>query len=134
MYLGYQKQVPDLHRKMSYPHMRKVGTGLTGMLKEEHPHRRLKLLYEKILKTLAVIPSESVYRQHSEPMYRQKLALVTSVEDVKKLEQQLGDQHIEESLESAERELFLTRNMLQWKAWEPLVGEAPKNQWTWPPN
>ncbi|XP_022327510.1 putative NADH dehydrogenase [ubiquinone] 1 alpha subcomplex subunit 5 [Crassostrea virginica] len=119
---------------MSYPYMRKLGTGLTGMMREEHPHRRLTILYDKIIKNLLKIPTDSVYRQHAEPMYREKLALVKSVEDVRKLEEQLGDMHIEESLESAERELNLCRNMIKWKAWEPLIGEAPKNQWTWPPN
>lgn len=119
---------------MSYPYMRKLGTGLTGMMKVEHPHRRLTILYEKIIQTLVKFPAESVYRQHSEPMYRQKLDLVKSTEDVKKLEELLGDAHIEESLDQADRELSLTRDMMKWRVWEPLEEEAPKNQWTWPPN
>ena len=32
----------------------------------------------------------------------------------------------------AERELLLSRKMLQWRAWEPLIAEAPQNQWKWP--
>ncbi|XP_062608545.1 NADH dehydrogenase [ubiquinone] 1 alpha subcomplex subunit 5-like [Saccostrea cucullata] len=119
---------------MAYPYMRKVGTGLTGMMKVDHPQKRLTIIYDKLLQTLVKLPAQSVYRQHTEPMYRQKLALVKSIEDVKELEAKLGDTHVEESLLSAERELMLSRNMLKWKPWEPLVGEAPKNQWTWPPN
>lgn len=119
---------------MAYPYMRKLGTGLTGMMKVEHPHRRLTILYEKIIQTLVRLPAESVYRQHSEPMFRQKLAIVKATEDVEKLEELLGDTHIEESLDQADRELTLTRNMIKWRVWEPLEEEAPKNQWTWPPN
>jgi len=32
----------------------------------------------------------------------------------------------------AEREFHLAKNMLIWKTWEPLIEEAPKNQWKWP--
>lgn len=36
------------------------------------------------------------------------------------------------SLLQAERELMLSRKMLQWKVWEPLIAQAPPKQWKWP--
>ncbi|KAM5255967.1 NADH dehydrogenase [ubiquinone] 1 alpha subcomplex subunit 5 isoform 2-T2 [Ctenodactylus gundi] len=52
--------------------------------------------------------------------------------DVKKLEDQLQLGQIEEVILQAENELSLARKMMQWKPWEPLVEEAPTNQWKWP--
>jgi len=28
--------------------------------------------------------------------------------------------------------LVLARNILEWRAWEPLAEKAPKDQWKWP--
>lgn len=32
----------------------------------------------------------------------------------------------------AKNEYELAKNMLKWKPWEPLVQDAPPNQWKWP--
>ncbi|XP_045707096.1 NADH dehydrogenase [ubiquinone] 1 alpha subcomplex subunit 5-like [Phyllostomus hastatus] len=51
--------------------------------------------------------------------------------DVKKLEDQLQGGQIEEVILQTENELSLARKMMRWKPWEPLVEEAPDNQWKW---
>uniref|UniRef100_A0A8D2BCA9 NADH dehydrogenase [ubiquinone] 1 alpha subcomplex subunit 5 n=1 Tax=Sciurus vulgaris TaxID=55149 RepID=A0A8D2BCA9_SCIVU len=60
------------------------------------------------------------------------VGLAVSESDVKKLEDQLQLGQIEKVILQAENELSLTRKMLQWKPWEPLVKEPPANQWKWP--
>lgn len=49
------------------------------------------------------------------------------------LEKAVGSGQAEELILQAEKELILTRKMLGWKAWEPLVRAAPATQWQWPP-
>uniref|UniRef100_A0A671DKK6 NADH dehydrogenase [ubiquinone] 1 alpha subcomplex subunit 5 n=1 Tax=Rhinolophus ferrumequinum TaxID=59479 RepID=A0A671DKK6_RHIFE len=51
---------------------------------------------------------------------------------VKKLEDPLQGSQIEEVILQAENELNLTRKMIEWKSWEPLVEEPPANEWKWP--
>lgn len=55
-------------------------------------------------------------------------------QDVNVLERKINCGKIEEVIRQAERELHLARNMIQYKPWEPLIAEAPKNQFQWPPN
>ncbi|XP_006734981.1 NADH dehydrogenase [ubiquinone] 1 alpha subcomplex subunit 5-like [Leptonychotes weddellii] len=80
----------------------KKTTGLVGLAVCESPHERLRIFMVK-----------------AEP-------------DVKKLEDQLQGDQLEEVILQAENELSLARKMLQWKPWEPLVEEPPANQWKWP--
>ncbi|XP_053440547.1 NADH dehydrogenase [ubiquinone] 1 alpha subcomplex subunit 5-like [Nycticebus coucang] len=110
----------------------KKTTGLVGLAICETPHERLRILYTKILDVLEQIPKTAAYRKHTEQITNEKLAMVKAEPDVKKLEDQLQGGQIEEVILQAEHELSLARKMMQWKPWEPLVEEAPANQWKWP--
>ncbi|KAK2167828.1 hypothetical protein LSH36_23g01011 [Paralvinella palmiformis] len=88
----------------------KKATGLTGLAVVANPHKKLVILYDKILRTLQRIPEDAAYRKHTENIIKDRLALV----------------------KTAERELQLSRKMIEWKAWEPLIEQAPKSQWQWP--
>ncbi|WKX89652.1 hypothetical protein Q1695_008922 [Nippostrongylus brasiliensis] len=48
------------------------------------------------------------------------------------LKEKIGMGQIEEVIEQAEYELEVARAILESKAWEALVEEAPKGQWNWP--
>ncbi|WKX89650.1 hypothetical protein Q1695_008922 [Nippostrongylus brasiliensis] len=96
------KVSPDFYKKT---------TGLTGLFVNERPHRTLKVVYSRILKALEQIPP----------------TLLTGT-----LKEKIGMGQIEEVIEQAEYELEVARAILESKAWEALVEEAPKGQWNWP--
>ena len=62
----------------------------------------------------------------------ERAALVKNEAIVADLEKQINSGQIEEVIIQAENELKLSRKILEWKSWEPLVAEAPANQWKWP--
>ena len=109
-------------------------TGLTGLAVAKHPQKSLRVIYNKILKTLEKIPEEAAYRKNTEAIVKGRLAMVQAESDVGKLERAINNGQIEEVIKQAERELILSRNMLKWKPWEPLIAPAPQNQWKWPLN
>ncbi|MBN3297616.1 NDUA5 dehydrogenase, partial [Amia calva] len=94
--------------------------------------QRLRVLYTKILASLQSIPQDAAYRRYTEQVISQRFDLVKSEPDVEKLEKKINSGQIEEVILQAENELSLSRKMLEWKPWEPLVEEAPANQWKWP--
>ena len=61
-----------------------------------------------------------------------RAGLVKSESNVAELEKKINCGQIEEVVIQAENELNLSRKILEWKAWEPLVEQPPKNQWKWP--
>jgi NADH dehydrogenase (ubiquinone) 1 alpha subcomplex subunit 5 len=111
----------------------KESTRLTGLAVAKNPYQSLRVLYEKILKTLEKVPDNAAYKQHTLKLVNERLNLVKTVKDPVELESKVepGVQ-IEEAIRNAENELLLARKMVEWKPWEPLVGAAPKNQWKWP--
>ncbi|XP_060079199.1 probable NADH dehydrogenase [ubiquinone] 1 alpha subcomplex subunit 5 [Ylistrum balloti] len=110
----------------------KATTGLTRLEVNPFARENLMELYDKILRTVAKMPSDAAYRQNTESIIKGRLALVEKETNLLKLEEQINDGHIEEVVLQAKRELKLSRQLLDCKAWEPLVAEAPKNQWKWP--
>jgi len=63
----------------------------------------------------------------------ERLNIVKSEQSVEKIEEKINGGQVEELLIQGQRELALARAMLHWRPWEPLIEEAPPNQWKWPP-
>jgi len=63
----------------------------------------------------------------------ERLKIVQTEPNVEKLEEKIDCGQVEEVIIQAQRELALARAIMHWQAWEPLVEEAPPNQWKWPP-
>jgi len=119
-----------------------------------HPHEELKVVYKRILQTLANMPSTAAYRIHTEKLILNRYNLVTSEPDILKLEDKIGMGQIEEVLEQvdvakfvfvltyicnfscpffqAKMELELARTMEKYRPWEPLIEKEPLDQWRWP--
>uniref|UniRef100_A0A8C3BQU6 NADH dehydrogenase [ubiquinone] 1 alpha subcomplex subunit 5 n=1 Tax=Cairina moschata TaxID=8855 RepID=A0A8C3BQU6_CAIMO len=114
----------------SAPRMRLAVPGCAAMAGALR--KRLRILYAKILGVLQNIPKDAAYRKYTEQIVNQRLNLVQTETDVQKLQDKLNSGQIEEVIVQAENELSLSRKMLQWKPWEPLVEEPPSNQWRWP--
>ncbi|XP_052781423.1 NADH dehydrogenase [ubiquinone] 1 alpha subcomplex subunit 5-like [Mya arenaria] len=106
---------------------------LTGVKPIEDAHDKLKQAYTRTLRILAKMPAGAGYRVNTEAIVKNRMAIVSSTPDLGALEKKINCGCIEEVLRQAERELFLARNMINYKPWEPLVAEAPKHQFTWPP-
>ncbi|OWF36687.1 NADH dehydrogenase [ubiquinone] 1 alpha subcomplex subunit 5-like [Mizuhopecten yessoensis] len=117
---------------MAAKNVLKTTTGLTRLAVNPFAHENLKTFYDKTLRTLAKMPADAAYRQNTESIIKNRLALVEKEPNIEKLEQQINDGLIEEVVLQAKRELKLSRQILECRAWEPLIAEAPKNQWKWP--
>jgi len=81
---------------------------------------------------LETFASFSIYYRLLQTIIEERLQAVQSEPNVTKLEVKINSGQIEEVIHQAERELYLARRMLEWRAWEPLTKEAPPNQWKWP--
>ena len=130
----------------------KVVTGLTGLNVAKNPTHTLGVLYRydfkfcqimqcciifivffsKNLRALAKMPVDYPYRKHTESLINERVAAMKESSTIEDAEKRIGMGQIEEVIIQAENELMLARNILEWKAWEPLSEQAPANQWKWP--
>ena len=110
----------------------KESTRLTGLAVAANPHHNLTVLYEKLLRVLAQMPDTAAYKKTTKLLVDERFNLVKTVKDPIELEKKINSGQIEEVIKEAEYELLLAKKMLQWKPWEPLVAQAPKDQWKWP--
>ncbi|XP_037552217.1 NADH dehydrogenase [ubiquinone] 1 alpha subcomplex subunit 5 [Nematolebias whitei] len=110
----------------------KKTTGLVGLNVCQNPHKHLQVLYTKILAVLQTMPRDAAYRKYTEQLVNERLSHVTTEPSVEKLEQKINCGLIEEVINQAECELALSKKMVQWKPWEPLIEEPPSDQWKWP--
>lgn len=111
----------------------KTSTKLTGLAVAQNPHHTLGSLYNKILRALSKMPADAKYRQFTEKIVQERAKVVATTPNVQQIEKTINCGQVEELIVQAENELVLARKMLGWKPWEPLVAEAPKTQWQWPP-
>lgn len=112
----------------------KKTTGLTGLAVAKNPEHKLRVLYGKILKVLKKAPPNAAYRKYTEEIVQNRLQAVIDSKNYEEIEKKVNCGQVEELIKQAEQELLLARKFVIWKPWEPLVGQAPPNQWTWPPN
>ncbi|KAK1925586.1 ETC complex I subunit conserved region-domain-containing protein [Papiliotrema laurentii] len=106
----------------------KATTGITGLEPVADPLPVLRSAYQTTLNLLENLPSTSVYRQATEALMKHKLAVVEKAGgDVKAAEAELGMAEL--AIEEAKTEQGLIGKMIEWKPWEKLEQEAPKDQW-----
>nr|ABM55578.1 NADH dehydrogenase (ubiquinone) 1 alpha subcomplex, 5-like protein [Maconellicoccus hirsutus] len=112
----------------------KKTTGLTGLAVAKNPEHKLRVVYGRIIKALKKIPSDAAYRKYTEEIIQNRLQVVIDSKNYEEIEKKINCGQVEELISQAEQELVLARKLALWKPWEPLVTQAPPNQWTWPPN
>ena len=110
----------------------KESTRLAGLAVATNPHHNLTVLYDKLLKVLSQMPEQAAYKQTTKTLVEERFNLVNTIKDPLELEKKINSGQIEEVIKEAEYELFLAKKMLQWKPWETLIAQAPKDQWKWP--
>ena len=74
----------------------KLTTNLAGMAVARTPVNTLGSLYGKCLRALAKMPSDYPYRNHTEQIITERVAMVKSASSVEELEKKLDCGQIEE--------------------------------------
>merc|ERR1712050_653392 len=111
--------------------MGKQSTNIYGLQVEPYALEKLPNVLERTINVLSKFPKDSHYAQVMTRYSREQLRMVVSSKDVQNYEKRAGRQ-IEEVLQQARYELNLAEEMVKYQIWEPLVEEAPENQWAWP--
>ncbi|KAJ9091795.1 hypothetical protein QFC21_007098 [Naganishia friedmannii] len=108
----------------------KVSTGITGLAVHPDPLPALTATYKSTLSILSQLPAESVYRQATEAVLRQRVAVIEKAnQDVEAVERELDAGQIEQVLQVARDEEVLAGKMMEWKSWEPLQVKPAPGQW-----
>lgn len=94
----------------------KVSTGITGLSVHADPLPALTQTYKSTLSMLSQLPAESVYRQATEAILKQRAAVIEKANgDVEAVERELDAGQIEQVLQVAKDEQALAAKMLEWK-------------------
>ena len=107
-------------------------TGTILNCDKTHKAYGIIVFFSKNLRALAKMPVDYPYRKHTESLINERVAAMKESSTIEEAEKRIGMGQIEEVIIQAENELMLARNILEWKAWEPLSEQAPANQWKWP--
>lgn len=94
----------------------KVSTGITGLAVHPDPLPVLTQTYKSTLSLLSQLPAESVYRQATEAVLKQRAAIIEKANgDVEAVERELDAGQIEQVILVAKDEQSLAAKMLEWK-------------------
>ncbi|KAI8913527.1 ETC complex I subunit conserved region-domain-containing protein [Gorgonomyces haynaldii] len=110
----------------------KTTTGIFGLAVHPNPRPELISLYQRILHSLQRLPQESVYRQKTESLFKQRLDTLNQTEDVTQIENTIGGGQLEELIAQAKGELALIPQLEEWKPWEKLEEAPLPGQWEYP--
>jgi NADH dehydrogenase (ubiquinone) 1 alpha subcomplex subunit 5 len=78
------------------------------------------------------MPLDYPYRKNTETLINERAAIIKKSNTIEEAEKKIGMGQIDEVIIQAEKELVLSRSILEWKAWETFCEAAPANQWKWP--
>jgi NADH dehydrogenase (ubiquinone) 1 alpha subcomplex subunit 5 len=93
-----------------------VSTGITGLAVHPDPLPVLTQTYKSTLSVLSQIPAESVYRQATEAILKQRVAIIEKANgDVEAVEREMDAGQIEQVLQVAKDEQTLAGKMMEWK-------------------
>ncbi|XP_050519875.1 NADH dehydrogenase [ubiquinone] 1 alpha subcomplex subunit 5 [Daktulosphaira vitifoliae] len=117
---------------MSFKYVKKT-TGLTRLNVAKNPQYTLNVLYGKILRTIQKMPENASYRKYTEKIVSDRAKIVKESDTVEDIEKKINCGQAEELIIQAENELILSRKMLAFKPWDPIIAKPNADQWVWPP-
>jgi len=110
---------------------KKWTTGLVGIPVNPYGRAHLKELLGKTNEAISQLP-ECTYKNSVKALTAHRMSVVDQHQDVAQIEAAIDCGEIEELILQQEREIQLIETIKETKAWEPLVEDAPENQWRWP--